>query len=55
MLGQVAEVYDREVATAVRRFLAVLEPVLIVGLAIMVIIIVLSIWLGIIGMTELIV
>jgi general secretion pathway protein F len=55
MLGQVAEVYDREVATAIRRFLAVLEPVLIVGLAIMVIIIVLSIWLGIIGMTELIV
>jgi general secretion pathway protein F len=54
MLNRVADVYDREVATAVRRFLAILEPVLIVGLAIMVICIVLSIWLGIIGMTELI-
>jgi len=55
MLSRVAEVYDREVAVAVRRFLAILEPVLIVGLAVMVICIVLSIWLGIIGMTELVV
>ena len=55
MLTRVAEVYDREVAIAVRRFLAILEPVLIVGLAVMVICIVLSIWLGIIGMTELVV
>jgi general secretion pathway protein F len=54
MLNRVADVYDREVAMAVRRFLAVLEPVLIVGLAVMVICIVLSIWLGIIGMTELV-
>ena len=55
MLSRVAEVYDREVAVAVRRFLAILEPVLIVGLAVLVICIVLSIWLGIIGMTELVV
>jgi general secretion pathway protein F len=55
MLTRVAEVYDREVAVAVRRFLAILEPVLIVGLAVLVICIVLSIWLGIIGMTELVV
>jgi general secretion pathway protein F len=54
MLNRVADVYDREVATAIRRFLAILEPVLIVGLAVMVICIVLSIWLGIIGMTELV-
>jgi general secretion pathway protein F len=54
MLNRVADVYDREVAMSVRRFLAVLEPVLIVGLAVMVICIVLSIWLGIIGMTELV-
>ena len=54
MLNRVADVYDREVAMAVRRFLAVLEPVLIVGLAVMVICIVLSIWMGIIGMTELV-
>jgi len=55
MLNRVADVYDREVAVAIRRFLAILEPVLIVGLAIMVICIVLSIWMGIIGMTELVV
>ena len=55
MLNRVADVYDREVAIAIKRFLAILEPVLIVGLAIMVICIVLSIWLGIIGMTELVV
>jgi general secretion pathway protein F len=54
MLTRVADVYDREVALAIRRFLAVLEPVLIVGLAVVVICIVLSIWLGIIGMTELV-
>ena len=50
-----ADVYDREVAVALKRFLAVLEPVLIIGLAVLVICIVLSIWLGIIGMTELVV
>jgi general secretion pathway protein F len=54
MLNRVADVYDREVAVAVRRFLAILEPVLIVGLAVLVICIVLSIWMGIIGMTELV-
>ena len=54
MLTRVADVYDREVAMAIRRFLAVLEPLLIVGLAVIVICIVLSIWLGIIGMTELV-
>ena len=36
MLTRVADVYDREVATAIKRFLAVLEPVLILGLAVMV-------------------
>ena len=34
MLDRVADVYDREVATAIKRFLAVLEPVLILGLAV---------------------
>jgi general secretion pathway protein F len=54
MLTRVADVYDREVAIAVKRFLAVLEPVLIVGMAVLIICIVLSIWMGIIGMTELV-
>lgn len=55
MLGRIADVYDREVATAVKRFLAVLEPVLILGLAVMVGGIVFSILLGVMGMSELVV
>jgi general secretion pathway protein F len=55
MLGRVADIYDREVATAIKRFLAVLEPVLILGLAVMVGGIVFSILLGVMGMSELVV
>src|SRR5262249_22601321 len=36
MLNRIADVYDREVQMAVRRFLAVLEPVMILGLAVMI-------------------
>ena len=53
MLNRVAEVYDREVQVAVKRFLAVLEPVLILGLAVLIGGIVLSILLGVVGMSEL--
>ena len=55
MLSRVADVYDREVATSIKRFLAVLEPVLILGLAVMVGGIVFSILLGVMGMSELVV
>jgi general secretion pathway protein F len=55
MLARVADVYDREVATAIKRFLAVLEPVLILSLAVMVGGIVFSILLGVMGMSELVV
>jgi general secretion pathway protein F len=55
MLARVADVYDREVATAIKRFLAVLEPVLILGLAVMVGGIVFSILLGVMGMSELVI
>jgi len=55
MLTRVADVYDREVATAIKRFLAVLEPVLILGLAVMVGGIVFSTLLGVMGMSELVV
>ena len=54
MLGRVADVYDREVATGIKRFLAVLEPVLILGLAVLVGGIVFSILLGVMGMSELV-
>ncbi|HEX9389676.1 MAG TPA: type II secretion system F family protein [Usitatibacteraceae bacterium] len=36
MLFQVADVYDREVAAAVKRAMALLEPVMIVGLALLI-------------------
>jgi general secretion pathway protein F len=54
MLARVADTYDREVQIAVRRFLAVLEPVLILGLAVMIGGIVFSILLGVMGMAELV-
>ena len=55
MLGRVAEVYDREVAAAVKRFLAILEPALILGLAVVIGGIVFSILMGVLGMSELVV
>ena len=54
MLGRVADVYDREVQVAVKRFLAILEPVLILGLAVLIGGIVLSILAGVMGMSELV-
>jgi general secretion pathway protein F len=54
MLMRVADVYDREVQIAIKRFLSVLEPFLILTLAVMVGGIVLSILLGVMGMTELV-
>ena len=54
MLNRVADVYDREVAMAVKRFLAVLEPALILGLAVMIGGNVFSILLGVMGMSELV-
>ncbi|MFI4903368.1 MAG: type II secretion system F family protein [Burkholderiales bacterium] len=54
MLIRVADVYDREVQLVIKRFLAVLEPVMILGLAVVVGFIVLSILLGVLGMSELV-
>ena len=49
------QVYDREVQMAIKRFLAVLEPALILGLAVLIGGIVFSILLGVMGMSELVV
>jgi general secretion pathway protein F len=54
MLNRVADVYDREVQVVIKRFLAVMEPVMILGLAVVVGFIVLSILLGVLGMSELV-
>jgi len=54
MLSRVADVYDREVQLGVKRFLAVLEPALILSLAVLIGGIVFSILLGVMGMSELV-
>ena len=54
MLARVADVYDREVQMAIKRFLVVLEPMLILSLALIIVGIVGSILLGVLGMTELV-
>jgi general secretion pathway protein F len=54
MLNRVADVYDREVAMAIKRFLSVLEPALILTLAVLIGGIVFSILLGVMGMSELV-
>ena len=54
MLNRVADVYDREVAMAIKRFLSVLEPALILSLAVLIGGFVFSILLGVMGMIELV-
>jgi general secretion pathway protein F len=54
MLGRVADIYDREVQLAIKRFLAILEPALILTLAVLIGGIVFSILLGVMGMSELV-
>jgi general secretion pathway protein F len=54
MLVRIADIFDREVQIAIKRFLAVLEPVLILSLAVLIGGIVFSILLGVMGMSELV-
>jgi len=54
MLVRVADIFDREVQVAIKRFLAVLEPALILSLAVLIGGIVFSILLGVMGMSELV-
>jgi general secretion pathway protein F len=54
MLVRVADIFDREVALAIKRFLAILEPALILSLAVLIGGIVFSILLGVMGMSELV-
>jgi len=53
MLMEVAEVYDQEVSTAVQRILAMIEPLLIVGLGLLIGGIIMSILVAIISINEL--
>lgn len=54
MLLKVAELYEDEVGTVTQRLLALLEPVLILGLGVLIAGIIVSILLGILGVNELI-
>ena len=53
MLHRVADVYDREVQTAVKRLLALLEPAMIIGLALLVGLIIMSILIGLYSVNDL--
>jgi general secretion pathway protein F len=53
MLDRVATTYETEIRAAVRRFIALLEPVIILGLGLVVLAIVLSILLAILSINEL--
>jgi general secretion pathway protein F len=53
MMLRIAKVYDNEVALKVQRLLAVLEPVLIIGLGILIAGIIMSILVGVISINDL--
>jgi general secretion pathway protein F len=54
MLAKVAEIYDQETRSSVRRLLTLLEPVLIIGLGIVVAGIIISILMAILGANDLV-
>jgi general secretion pathway protein F len=53
MLGRVADIYDREAQLAVKRMLALMEPLLILFMAIVIAGVILSILVGIFSVNEL--
>ena len=53
MLIRVADIYDREVSTATERVLSVLEPVMIIGLGVVIGGIIMSILVAILGINDL--
>ncbi len=54
MLEKVAEIYDREVETTLKRLLNILEPALILGLGGLIAVIIISILVAILGLNELV-
>jgi len=55
MLMKIAEIYDREVQLSVKRMLTLLEPVIIVGLGVLIAVIIFSILIPIINLNQLVV
>jgi len=54
MLLKLADIYDNEGESALKRALALMEPVLILGLGLLIAFIIISILLGILGLNELV-
>lgn len=54
MLLRLADIYDAETQSAIKRLLALLEPVLILGLGLLIAFIIISILLAILGLNELV-
>ncbi len=54
MLAKVAEIYDKETQTSVKRMLTLLEPILIIGMGVVVAGIIISIIVPILGANELV-
>ena len=52
-LGQLAEIYDDEVKTAVDRLLLVLEPLLIIGLGVIIGGVIMAILMAVLSINEL--
>ena len=53
-LDKVAEIYDKEVQTAVKRLLTVLEPVMILGLGALIALIIISVLLAVLSLNALV-
>ena len=54
MLAKVADIYDREVQTAIKRLLTVLEPLLILGLGALIALIIMSVLLAVLSLNALV-
>ena len=55
VLDKVAEIYDKEVQTAVKRLLTIMEPVLILGLGALIALIIISVLLAVLSLNALVV
>lgn len=55
MLDKVAEIYDKEVQTAIKRLLTILEPVLILGLGALIALIIISVLLAVLSLNALVI
>lgn len=55
MLAKIAEIYDREVQTAIKRLLAILEPALILGLGGLIALIIASVLMALLSLNSLVI